>query len=104
MSSQTKKRFEYIDVWAYSSSRTEILVNVKNIGTLEAIIESIFIEGKPLSIVNGGTSNPRIPVILKVGASETITLDFQSPLTSGITNITIRTYSGRLYSKVVIIP
>jgi len=104
MSRQTKKMFEYLDVWAYSSSRTEILVKVKNIGNLEATVITILIEGKPIHTVNGGTSSPRIPIHLKVGASETITLTFSSPLTSGITTIAIRTYSGKEYPKVVVIP
>ena len=104
MSSHTKKSFEYLDVWAYSNSRTEILVNVKNIGNLEAIVTTELIEGKPIYAVNGGVSKPRMPIHLKVGASETITLSFSSPLASGITNMTIRTYSGKDYPKIVVIP
>lgn len=104
MSSQTKKSYEYLDVWAYSNSRTEILVNVKNIGNLEAIVTAVLIEGKPIYVVNGGESKPRMPIYLKVGASETITLSFSSPLASGITYMTIRTYSGKEYPKVVVMP
>jgi hypothetical protein len=101
MSSQTKRSFEYLDVLAISNSRTEIFVNVKNIGTVEAIIARILIDGKPLISVNGGRSNPRTPIYLKPGGSEKITLTFSSPLALGITNVIIHTHSGREYPKVV---
>jgi hypothetical protein len=103
MSSQARKGFEYLDIWAISNSRSEILINVKNIGTLEAIIIKILIEGKPLNAVNGGGSNPRMPIYLKESGSETITLNFSSPLPAGITNILFYTYSGKSYPKTVMI-
>ncbi len=103
MSSQTKKGIEYLDLQAYTSNRTEIIVNVKNIGTTEAIIKSIFIEERNLSSVCGGTSNPNTPIYLETGASETIELTFLAPLTSGITTITIRTSSGKEYPKTILI-
>ncbi len=103
MSSQAKRGFEYLDIWAISNSRSEILINVKNIGTLEAIITKILIEGKPLNEVNGGRSDPRMPIYLKERGTETVTLNFSSPLPSGLTNMMFHTYSGRDYPKTVVI-
>jgi hypothetical protein len=103
MSSQAKRGFEYLDIWAISNSRSEILINVKNIGTIEAIITKILIEGKPLNAVNGGRSNPRTPIYLKERGSETIILNFSSSLPAGITNMVLYTYSGKEYPKTVVI-
>jgi hypothetical protein len=103
MSSQAKRVFEYLDIWAISNSRSEILINVKNIGTRDAIITKILIEGKPLNAVNGGRSDPRMPIYLKERGTETVTLNFISPLSTGITNIVFYTFSGKEYSKTVLI-
>jgi len=103
MSSQTNRGFEYLDVQAFTSNRTEIIVNVKNIGSRDVIIKSIFIQEKSLSSVCGGTSYPNTPIFLEPGASETITLSFLSPLASGITMITLQTNSGKEYPKTILI-
>jgi hypothetical protein len=103
MISQVKRSFEYIDTLAISNSSTEIFVSVKNIGTVEAIIATILVDGKPLASVNGGRSNPRTPIYLKPMKSMVVTLTFSSPLPSGITIISIRTRLGREYSKAAVV-
>ena len=75
--------FEKLELSDTYCSPTEIKILVKNVGIYtNANIADIFIDGMPLSAVNG-TSDPRIPFILKERTSETVRLSFSSPLASG---------------------
>jgi len=79
---------------AYASSPTQVVLNIKNIGSTEQTITDILVNGKSLSSVNGGTSNPSLPSTIAAGASETFILNFSSPLPSGTYFIAIRTSTG----------
>ncbi|MGQ9781086.1 MAG: hypothetical protein ACUVQ8_02365 [Nitrososphaeria archaeon] len=96
--------FEYLDVWAYSSSGTEVVVNVKNIGKVDLTVTGISVDGEPLIAFNGGTSNPRTPIFIKRGSSKTIILHFRSPLKSGATyELKVHTKAGKDYQKTIIL-
>jgi hypothetical protein len=70
------------------------MVNVKNTGSTDQTISDILVNGKSLSSVNGGTSNPSLPITISAGVSQTIILNFSSPLPSGTYFIAIRTSIG----------
>ncbi len=67
---------------AYANSPSQVVVSVKNSGSTDQTITDILINGKPLSSVNGGTSNPSLPIKVAAGTSQTINLNFSSPLSS----------------------
>lgn len=66
-------------------------MNVKNTGNVNVTILDVLLNGKSLSNVNGGTSNPNLPFSIEAGVPQTINLTFSSPLPSGTYLITIAT-------------
>jgi hypothetical protein len=77
---------------AYASSQTQVVVDVKNSGSTDQTITDILVNGKTLSSVNGGISNPSLPIKVAAGTSQTINLTFSSPLSSNtIYFVTIQT-------------
>jgi len=53
-----------------------------NNGSTDQTITGILVNGNSLSSVNGGTSNPSLPIKVAAGTSQTIYLTFNSPLSS----------------------
>jgi archaellum component FlaF (FlaF/FlaG flagellin family) len=98
--------FEKLEITnAYTSDSKTVIINVKNTGLSDATITDIFVNGKPLSAFNGGSSAPGTPISLTSGATTTITLTFTTALSSGTTyDIKIHTASGTDYPKAVAIP
>ncbi|MGD0330625.1 MAG: hypothetical protein ABSB40_09315 [Nitrososphaeria archaeon] len=72
-----------------ASIPTHVFVGVKNAGTTDQTVTEVLVNGIPLSSVNGGTSNPSLPITIAAGRSQEITLTFSSPLPSGTYFITI---------------
>jgi hypothetical protein len=65
---------------AYAKSPTQVVVDVKNTGDVDQTITDILVNGNPISMVNGGTSSPHLPIKVAAGASQTINLSFSVPL------------------------
>ncbi|MGD0330339.1 MAG: hypothetical protein ABSB40_07840 [Nitrososphaeria archaeon] len=79
---------------AYAINATQITVTAINYGYVDETLTDILVNGNPLSSVNGGVSNPSLPIIIAPGASQIITLNFSSPLQSGTYFITINNKAG----------
>jgi hypothetical protein len=85
------KDVEVTGVYYNASIPTHVFVSVKNAGSMDQTITDILVNGMPLTSVNGGTSNPILPMTIAAGSSETITLTFSAPLSPGTYFVTIRT-------------
>ena len=93
--STTTKITEQIGITdAYAVSTTQITVTAVNFGYVDETLTDILVNGNPLSSVNGGVSNPSLPITIAPGASQIITLTFSSPLESGTYFITINNKAG----------
>ena len=80
---------------AYANSPTQVVVSVMNKGSTDQTITDVLVNGKPLSSVNGGISNPSLPIKVAAGTSQTINLTFSSPLSSNtIYFVAIHTSTG----------
>jgi hypothetical protein len=79
---------------AYAVNATQITVTAINYGYVDETLTSILVNGNPLSSVNGGVSNPSLPITIAPRASQIITLNFSSPLQSGTYFITINNKAG----------
>ncbi|MGQ9781957.1 MAG: hypothetical protein ACUVQ8_06895, partial [Nitrososphaeria archaeon] len=90
-------RFKKLEITsAYATSTAVIVLNVKNTGSADATITDIFINGKPLEDVNGGTVSGGVLPSLSSGDSTSITLTFtEGGFTSGVTvDVKVHTASG----------
>jgi len=94
------ERLEIISL--YENSTTMVTLDVKNVGTADATISNIFVNGKPL---DPNRANPAIPFLLKVNNTVQIKLDFTMiPLTLGETyDFRVHTGSGSDYAKSIVI-
>jgi hypothetical protein len=69
--------FEKLEITnAYASDSQHVVLNLKNTGSSDATITDIFVNGKQLAAVNGGSSAPATPISLTTGLTTTITLTF----------------------------
>jgi len=105
-STSNEYSLEKLVISAYASSTTQIVINVKNTGSSDAIIIDIFLNEKPLaSATPVGTlsdSVSALPYTLPSGASVQITLNFATPLSYGTTyNIKVHTGSGNDYPALI---
>jgi hypothetical protein len=96
--------FEKLMISAYANSTTQIILNALDTGSSDVTITDIFLNEKPLASASPlGTASPTLPILLKIGDSVQITLNFATPLSSGTTyNIKIHTASGNDYPTLVI--
>lgn len=85
-----------------------ITLQVKNVGTADAIIDNIFVNGKPYSQIAGVTLGPgtQLPIQLPSGEARTITIQISgSSFSSGqMVEVRLHTVSGREYPKQVTLP
>ena len=89
----------------YHNSLTDLAVLVENVGNVEANITDIFVNGEPVSSMNGIISSPEIPFILETGAVQTVRLSFSSPLSPNANyEVSIHTETGSNYTGTVTIP
>jgi len=93
------------------TSGWNITLTVKNVGTTDATIDNIFINGKPIDSYGGSISaNPNITsssIPLKSGGNTTITITIGSNagFTSGqMVEVKLHTASGKEYPKQVTLP
>jgi hypothetical protein len=97
------EKLAVIDV--YRNNLTNLAVLVENVGNVEANITDIYINGEPVSSMNGTISTPKIPFILKTRGVQTIRLSFSSPLPSNVSyEVVVQTYIGSNYTGRVTIP
>jgi hypothetical protein len=75
-----------------TESPTIVIVNVTNMGNVNVTIVDVLLNGKSLSTVNEGASNPSLPFSLEAGISQTFTLTFSSPLPLDTYVMTIATF------------
>jgi hypothetical protein len=94
------ERLEIISL--YENSTWMVTLDVKNVGTADATISNIFVNGQPL---DSNRANPALPFLLKVDNTVQIKLDFTMiPLTLGETyDFRVHTGSGSDYAKSIII-
>jgi len=94
------ERLEIISL--YENSTTMVTLDVRNVGTADATISNIFVNGKPL---DSNRANPAIPFLLKVNNTVQIKLDFTMiPLTLGETyDFRVHTGAGSDYVKSIVI-
>lgn len=89
----------------YHNSLTDLAVLVENVGNVEANITDVFVNGEPVSSMDGIISSPEIPFILKTGGVQTVRLSFSSPLPSNVSYVVaVHTYIGSNYTGTVTIP
>jgi len=91
------------------NGRWTIYLTVKNVGTTDATIDNIFINGKPLRDV-GAISDPDLTsttVTIKAGdPPRTITINIQSTefVSGQMVEVRLHTASGKEYPKMVTLP
>jgi hypothetical protein len=86
------EQIQITDVNAINS--TKITITALNVGNVDETLTDILVNGNPLSSVNGGISNPSLPITIASGGSQVIVLNFSSPLPSGTYVITVLTRTG----------
>jgi len=86
------EQIQITDVNAINAS--QITITALNVGNVDETLTDILVNGNPLSSVNGGTSNPSLPITITSGGSQVIFLNFSSPLLSGTYVITVLTRTG----------
>ncbi|MEM3403721.1 MAG: hypothetical protein QXJ17_04215 [Nitrososphaeria archaeon] len=60
--------FEKVEITnAKANSQLEIMLVIKNAGCVDSQVVVVFIDGRPLPTVNGGSTDPRMPNLLKPG-------------------------------------
>jgi len=110
------ENLEIVSAYAESSDNGwNIYLSVKNVGTTDATIDNIFINGKPASSYNGitvSTDNQQInfssggAVPLPTGQTKdiTITITSTSLLSGQMVEIKLHTASGKEHPKQIILP
>jgi hypothetical protein len=89
----------------YHNSLTDLAMLVENVGNVEANITDVFVNGEPVSSMNGIISSPGIPFILVTGGVQTVRLSFSSPLSPNANyEVSIHTEIGSNYTGTVTIP
>lgn len=97
------EKLAVIDV--YHNSLTGLTVVVENIGNVRANVTDVYVNGEPVSSMNGIISSPEIPFILEIGGVQTVRLSFSSPLPSNASyEVSAHTYIGSNYTGTVTIP
>jgi len=100
-------RFEKLEITAaYPTSRTQVVLEIKNTGSASATIDKIFINGQPSQAFGaritcgGGNGN----VTLAPGNTTTCMINSDN-FVSGVTyEIAVHTASGKTYPAAVLIP
>ena len=85
--------FEKLEVISADVISQNVIVVVKNTGCVDTTVTNIYVDSKTLPAVNGGTSNPKTPIPIKVEESKNITLTFNPPLPSATYALKIE-YNG----------
>jgi len=121
------ENIQIISAYATGSQGNWIIyLTVKNVGTTDATIDNIFINGKPASSISGslgwinatlgvgsissytggaGGNLTSINIPLKAGNSATITIEIKTGFTSGqMVEVKLHTASGKEYPKQVTLP
>jgi len=96
---------------AYATGSTgswDIILQVKNVGTTDATIDNIFINGKPYDSVTGATVtlNETLPMSLQAGQTKGIKITISGTgFASGqMVEVKLHTASGKEYPKQVTLP
>jgi len=91
-----------------SQGNWTIIMEVRNVGPVEIVIDNIFINGIPYSQVAGVSLGPgiQLPMLIPCGGDKTITIQISSSsFSSGqMVEVKLHTASGKEYPKQVTLP
>ena len=94
----------------FENNTWAVTVNVENTGSSDSTLESVLLNGKPLTeFKSGAVVNPALPMSLASGSSSSIVVSLDGDLWSGFSSgvdIEVRLHSaaGQDYPKLVALP
>lgn len=94
--------FEKLEIVSAYGEPGKVVINITNVGTVDATISQVFVNGRPL---DPNKITPATPFLLKTGDSIQVQLDFSTaPLSLGETyDFRIHTGSGSDYAQAIMI-
>jgi flagellin-like protein len=92
-------RFEKIEIVSAYWNGTQVVVIAKNSGSSDAVVDAIFVNGKPCQ------TNLNTPIPMGQQATFNVAPDPNCVITGGVTNeIALHTTSGKTYPVAVLVP